>query len=251
MLAKRIVACLDIRDGRVVKGRGFKDLRDAGDPVERADAYRDGGADELAVLDVSATIESRPAHLRTIEAIARSLDVPLIVGGGVRTVDDVRRLLDAGADKVAINSAAFERPALLTDAALRFGTQCIVLSIDARRDARGGYAIATHSATNSTNVDAIAWAREGARRGAGEVLLTAIDRDGSRRGFDCVLIEHVSRAVRVPVIASGGARTPRDFVDAFAAGADAALGASIFHDGDATPRDVKAVCEEARLVVRP
>jgi cyclase len=251
MLAKRIIACLDVRNGRVVKGKQFQTLRDAGDPVERAQTYRDDGVDELVVLDVSATLESRLANMRTIEAIATSLDVPLTVGGGVRDLDDVARLLDAGADKVAINSAALAQPSLLEAAAARFGSQCIVLSIDARRGSDGGYTIATHSASRPASLGPIAWARQGERLGAGEVLLTSIDRDGERRGFDLDLIRGVGAAVRVPVVASGGASTPESFVQALLAGADAALGASIFHDGDATPRDVKAVCALAGVTVRP
>lgn len=251
MLAKRIIACLDVRDGRVVKGRQFLELRDAGDPVELARAYRNGGVDELVVLDVSATLESRLANLPTIEAIAENLDVPLTVGGGVRGIDDVARLLDAGADKVAINSAAFEFPDLLWNAASRFGRQCVVLSIDARSDEHGGYVVVTRSATRPTMTDALEWAWDGSERGAGEILLTAVDRDGKRRGFDCNLVARIANAVHVPVIASGGASTARDFVDVLRAGAGAALGASIFHDGDATPREVKAVCLQAGLMVRP
>ncbi|HEY5350618.1 MAG TPA: imidazole glycerol phosphate synthase subunit HisF [Candidatus Lustribacter sp.] len=250
MLAKRIIACLDVRDGRVVKGRQFEGLRDAGDPVERARAYRDGGVDELVVLDVSATLESRLANLRTIEAIATTLDVPLTVGGGVRGLDDVARLLDAGADKVAINSAALADPSLLEAAASRFGSQCIVLSVDARRG-ENGYTIATHSASRPSVLDPVAWARQCAALGAGEILLTSIDRDGSRDGFDLDLVRAVSDAVTVPVVASGGASTAQSFAQVLLAGADAALGASIFHDGDATPRDVKEVCARAGVTVRP
>ncbi len=250
MLAKRIIACLDVRDGRVVKGKQFAGLRDAGDPVELALRYRDDGVDEIVVLDVSATLESRLANRRTIEAIAATLDVPLTVGGGVRELDDVARLLDAGADKVAINSAALERPQLLDEAAARFGSQCIVISIDARR-AGDGYAIATHSATRAQARSPISWAREAVRIGAGEVLLTSIDRDGSRDGFDLELVRSACDAVSVPVVASGGASDARSFADALLAGADAALGASIFHNGEATANDVKAVCRDAGLIVRP
>ena len=249
MPAKRIIACLDIRDGRIVKGRQFRDLRDAGDPVERANLYRNEGIDELVVLDVSATLESRIANLATIEAIAELLDIPLTVGGGVRDIGDVQRLLDAGADKVAINSAALERPALLGEAASRFGTQCIVLSIDARR-AKSGYTVASHSGSNVLGIDAIAWAREGTARGAGEVLITAIDRDGERRGFDCGLVAQVCGAVNVPVIASGGASRADDFTAALRTGAAAALGASVFHDGDLRIADVKTACTRAGLAVR-
>jgi imidazole glycerol-phosphate synthase subunit HisF len=248
--AKRIVACLDIADGRIVKGKQFRSLRDAGNPVERALAYRDDGIDEIVVLDVSATLESRLANLRTIEAIAASLDVPLTVGGGVRAIDDVARLLDAGADKVAINSAALERPALLSDAAARFGSQCVVISIDARR-ADDTYAIASHSASRSLARNPFAWANEAQRLGAGEVLVTSIDRDGERRGFDLDLVRGICAAVDVPVVASGGASTPGSFAEVLVAGADAALGASIFHDGDASAADVKAACRAQGLAVRP
>ncbi|HUA08263.1 MAG TPA: HisA/HisF-related TIM barrel protein [Candidatus Acidoferrales bacterium] len=250
MPAKRIIACLDVRDGRIVKGKQFAGLRDAGDPVERALRYRDDGIDEIVVLDVSATLESRLANRRTIEAIAAMLDVPLTVGGGVREIDDVARLLDAGADKVAINSAALARPDLLAKAAARFGSQCIVISIDARR-AGDGYAIATHSASRPLARDPVAWARDATGFGAGEVLLTSIDRDGERMGFDLELIRNVSAAVSVPVVASGGASTPESFAQALLAGADAALGASIFHDGDARANDVKAACLARGLAVRP
>jgi cyclase len=249
MPAKRIIACLDIRDGRVVKGRKFRDLRDAGDPVERARAYRDDGIDELVVLDVSATLESRLANLDTIAAIAAMLDIPLTVGGGVRSLTDVQRLLDAGADKVGINSAALDRPALLGEAAGRFGSQCIVLSIDARRRERS-YTVASHSGSKTLAIDAIAWAREGTARGAGEVLITSIDRDGERSGFDCTLVAQISSAVDVPVIASGGASNIEDFVTVLRRGADAALGASVFHDGEVRAGHIKAACSRAGLAVR-
>jgi imidazole glycerol-phosphate synthase subunit HisF len=250
MLAKRIIACLDVRDGRVVKGKQFVALRDAGDPVELARRYRDDGIDELVVLDVSATLESRLANRQTIEAIAAALDVPLTVGGGVRDIDDIARLLDAGADKVAINSAALARPALLSEAAARFGSQCVVISIDARRSAEA-YEIATHSASRRHARSPFSWAREAVQFGAGEILLTSIDRDGSRKGFDLELVRTARAAVTVPVVASGGASDTRSFADVLAAGADAALGASIFHDGEATANDVKAACRGAGLTVRP
>jgi cyclase len=249
MPAKRIIACLDIRDGRVVKGRQFRDLRDAGDPVERARAYRDDGIDEIVVLDVSATLESRLANLVTVSAIAAMLDIPLTVGGGVRDLPDVQRLLDAGADKVAINTAAVQRPGLLDEAASRFGSQCIVLSIDARRNGRG-YSVASHSGNNIVGIDAIGWAREATARGAGEVLITAIDRDGERSGFDCGLVAQIGAAVDVPVIASGGASRIEDFTAVLAIGADAALGASVFHDGDLRAGHIKMACSRAGLSVR-
>ena len=250
MLVKRIIACLDVRDGRIVKGRRFTGLRDAGDPVERARRYCDDGIDELVVLDVSATLESRLAQIRTIEALADAIDVPLTVGGGVRDVDDVARLLDAGADKVAINSAALDRPSLLFDAASRFGSQCVVISIDAYR-AGNAFAIATHSASRPQRREASRWAADAVAWGAGEILLTSIDCDGVRQGFDLDLVRHVRAGVGVPVIASGGASTPGSFAAVLAAGADGALGASIFHDGHANAQDVKAACRARGLAVRP
>ena len=249
MPAKRIIACLDVRDGRVVKGKQFVGLRDAGDPVERALRYRDDGIDELVVLDVSATRETRLANCDTVRAIAEELDIPLTAGGGVRDIDDVARLLDAGADKVAINSAALARPQLLREAAARFGSQCVVISIDTRRDG-GGYAIATHSAERAHDRDPLSWAREAVHLGAGEVLLTSIDRDGSRDGFDLGLVRDACAAVNVPIVASGGASDAQSFADVLLAGAEAALGASIFHNGEATANDVKAVCRMRGLTVR-
>lgn len=250
MLARRIVACLDIRGGRVVKGRNFQNLRDEGDPVERASDYCKEGADELVVLDVSATLEDRLASLDTIEAIARAIDVPLTVGGGVRSAEDFARLLDAGADKVALNTAAIETPELITEAAQRFGRQCVVLSIDAAHNG-ARYEIATRSATRAVARDAVAWAREGEGRGAGEILLTSIDRDGTQAGFDLALIGDVAQAVRVPLVASGGAYDADSFALALLAGADAALGASRFHQGALTVREVKARCVARGLEIRP
>jgi cyclase len=249
MPAKRIIACLDVRGGRVVKGTRFESLRDVGDPVELATRYRDQGADEIVVLDVSATLEERLAHLQTIEAISDALDIPLAVGGGVRSEADAARMLDAGADKVAINSAAFDDPDLLARCAARFGSQCVVLSIDARASG-DGYAVATHAAQRSRAADAIAWAREGVARGAGELLVTAIDRDGTRTGFDCALIGALRASVGVPLIASGGAASAEDFARVLRAGADAALGASIFHDGRASIAQVKDACMRDALEVR-
>jgi imidazole glycerol-phosphate synthase subunit HisF len=249
MLAKRIIACLDIKDGRVVKGRKFAQLRDAGDPVECARRYRDEGIDELVILDVSATLEERIASLRTIEAIAERLDVPVTVGGGVRNEDDFARLLDAGCDKVAVNSAAVADPQLLSRAAQRYGSQCVVLSVDARR-AGDRYEFATHSATQSISRDAIEWAFEGQQLGAGEILLTSIDSDGTREGFDLELIQRYQSRLGVPIVASGGARNADSFADALIAGADAALGASVFHDRELTAATIKQRCHARGLVVR-
>jgi imidazoleglycerol phosphate synthase cyclase subunit len=249
VLAKRIVACLDIRAGRVVKGKQFVALRDAGDPVERALRYRDDGADEIVVLDVSATNEDRLASLQTVEQISRAVDIPVTVGGGVRTVDDFARMLEAGADKVALNTAAVATPSLISLAARRFGRQCVVLSIDARR-ANGRYEIAVRSATQAVAKDAVAWAAAGERLGAGEILLTSIDRDGTQAGFDLRLIETVARTVGVPVVASGGASTADSFVAGLVAGADAVLGASAFHSGALSVGAVKQRCAERGLAVR-
>lgn len=249
MLAKRIVACLDVKDGRVVKGRRFRDLREAGDPVECARRYCEGGVDELVILDVSATLEERIASLRTIEAIAEMVDVPLTVGGGVRNEADFGQLLDAGADKVAVNSAAVPDPQLLRRASERYGTQCVVLSIDALRTGER-YEFATHGGTRPVEGDAIAWAREAERLGAGEILLTSIDRDGTRGGFDLALIAACERAIGIPLVASGGARSPDSFADALLAGADAALGASVFHDNEFSIARVKARCALRGVLVR-
>jgi imidazole glycerol-phosphate synthase subunit HisF len=250
MPAKRVIACLDIKDGRVVKGVRFEGLRDAGDPASCALEYRRQGIDELVMLDVCATLEARLASLRTIERIASEIDVPLTVGGGVRSEEDAIRILDAGADKVAVNTAAVEEPAILQRLAARYGSQCVVLSIDARRRNRG-YEVATRSAMQPTGLNAVHWAQSGSALGAGEILLTAIDRDGTRVGFDLVLIAYLSRVLSVPLIASGGARNPDSFADAFVAGADAALAASVFHDGLLSVAAVKQRCRERAIEVRP
>jgi cyclase len=250
MPAKRIIACLDVKNGRVVKGVRFEELRDAGDPASCALQYSREGIDELVMLDVSATLEGRLASLQTVECIASEIDIPLTVGGGVRGEDDAIAILDAGADKVALNTAAVDEPAVLQRLAARYGSQCVVLSIDARR-ANGGYQVVTRSATQTTRLDGLQWARIGAALGAGEILLTAIDRDGTREGFDLELIADFSRVLNVPLIASGGARNADSFADAFAAGADAALAASVFHDGLLDVAAVKRRCRERGIGVRP
>ena len=233
MLAKRIIPCLDVTGGRVVKGVNFVELRDAGDPVEIAARYNDQGADELTFLDITATSDQRDVILHIIEAVASQVFIPLTVGGGVRTVDDVRRLLNAGADKVSFNSAAVARPQLIRDASDRYGAQCIVVAIDAKRRADGeGWDVYTHGGRKNTGLDAVAWAREMADRGAGEILLTSMDRDGTKSGFDLELTRAVSDAVPVPVIASGGVGTLQHLADGIRlGGADAVLAASIFHYG--------------------
>ncbi len=231
MAGVRIIPCLDIREGRVVKGVNFQELRDMGDPAEQAARYARQGADEIVVLDVTATLEGRLASVKAIESIRRAINIPLTVGGGLDGPEDARRLLDAGADKVALNSAAVARPALLTELAEQFGRQCVVLAIDARREGRGPWQVMTRSGSRQETLEAGTWAHQGGQRGAGEILLTSWDRDGTAQGYDLGLIEEVRRAVNVPVIASGGGALPRHMQEAVAAGADAVLAAGIFHSG--------------------
>jgi imidazoleglycerol phosphate synthase cyclase subunit len=251
VLTARVIPCLDVRDGRVVKGVRFQGLRDAGSPPELAAAYEAQGADELVMLDVSASPEGRATALDTVRAIRAVLSIPLTVGGGVRAATDAARLLDAGADKVAANTAAFESPALLADMARRFGRQCTVLALDAawNDDARR-FEVVVLSGTRRTGRDAVHWAREATERGAGEILLTSWDRDGTRKGYDLELTSAIARAVDVPVIASGGADRAQHLIDALRAGADAVLAASIFHDGDLTVAKVKDELAAAGIEVR-
>lgn len=250
MLARRIIPCLDVSHGRVVKGIRFQGLRDAGDPAERAALYEAQGADEIVILDVSATPEGRGHQLETVTRVREVLSIPLTVGGGIRSEEDVWRLLEAGADKVSINTAAVERPTLLSEIAVRFGRQCCVLAIDAAlRDGR--FEVLVKGGREGTGKDAVAWAREGEARGAGEILLTSWDRDGTRSGYDLALTRAVASAVRIPVIASGGADTPEHLAEALEAGADAVLAASIFHDGDRTVAEVKRFLAARGVVVRP
>ena len=244
MLAKRIIPCLDVTGGRVVKGVNFVELRDAGDPVEIARRYDGEGADELAFLDITASSDQRDIILHVIEAVAEQVFIPLTVGGGVRRVDDVRRLLNAGADKISINTAAVQDPGLVEAASRRYGAQCIVVAIDARRrlkdDFTGGWEVYTHGGRTPTGIDAIDWARRVTALGAGEILLTSMDRDGTRQGFDLELTRAVVDAVPVPVIASGGVGTLQHLVDGVTlAGADAVLAASIFHYGEYTVQQAK------------
>ena len=238
-LTRRILPCLDVRDGRVVKGIQFQGLRDAGSPVELARAYQEQGADELVILDVSATPKGRAHQVETIQAVREVLSIPLTVGGGVRTVEDGARLLEAGADKVGVNTAAVERPEILQELSRRFGSQCTVVSIDARGDGAGSWEVVVRSGKKKTGLDAVEWAREAVRLGAGEILLTSWDRDGTRSGYDTDLLAAVSQAVEVPVIASGGAANVEHLVAAFEAGADAVLAASIFHDGEVEVGELK------------
>ncbi len=254
MLARRIIPCLDVRDGRVVKGRTFVDLRDAGDPVVLAARYDRDGADELVYLDITASVENRRALFDVVARTAEQVFIPLTVGGGVRSVEDVRDLLLAGADKVGMNTAAVARPALVAEAADRFGSQCVVLAIDARRREDQGvrwYEVVTHGGRRPTGKDAIAWAAEGARLGAGEILLTSVDQDGTEDGYDLELTRRVVGAVGVPVIASGGAGIPDHLRDVLTAGqADAALAASIFHFDRYPIPVVKAALAQAGVPVR-
>ena len=258
MLAKRIIPCLDVTGGRVVKGVNFVELRDAGDPVEIAARYNEQGADELTFLDITATSDARGLILPIIEAVASQVFIPLTVGGGVREVSDVRRLLNAGADKVSFNSAAVANPQVISDASDKYGAQCIVVAIDAKRRnaqdaaARGpGWDVYTHGGRKNTGLDAVAWACEMVARGAGEILLTSMDRDGTRAGFDLELTRAVSDAVPVPVIASGGVGTLAHLADGVQqGGADAVLAASIFHYGDHTVAEAKAVMAARGIPVR-
>jgi cyclase len=251
-LAVRVIPCLDVAGGRVVKGVKFQDLRDLGDPAEAAERYAAEGADEIVFLDVGAAPEERGTALDWVRRTAERVFVPLTVGGGVRSVDDARALLAAGADKVGVNTAASARPELLTELARRFGSQCVVLSIDARRSQDGaGWEAVTHGGRTGTGRDAVAWAVEGVERGAGELLLTSIDADGTRGGYDLELLEAVSRAVPVPVIASGGAGEPAHLADALSAGASAVLAASIFHEKSYTVGQVKDEIARRGFRVRP
>lgn len=250
MLTRRVIVCLDVQGGRVVKGVKFRDLRDIGNPVELAQRYEAAGADEIVFLDISASHEARGTLLETVRRTAERLFIPLTVGGGVRQVDDIGNALRAGADKVSINSAAVATPALLTQAATRFGAQCVVASIDAKRLNDRWY-VHTHGGTRQTSLDAVEWAVECAERGAGEILLTSIDRDGSRSGYDTELTRAVAARVQVPVVASGGAGGVRDIVDILREGsADAALVAGIVHDQLCTVTEIKAAMATAGLAVR-
>jgi cyclase len=250
MLTRRVIPCLDTRDGRVVKGVKFQNLRDSGSPAELAAAYEAAGADEIVILDVSATLEGRANALETVRAVRGVVGVPLTVGGGVRTADDARALLEAGADKVSVNTAAVQDPSLLTALATRYGAQCVTLAVDARRDG-ARWTISVRSGTAAVPLDAVEWAQAGAAAGAGEILLTSMDRDGTQSGYDTELIAAVSSRVNVPVVASGGARTSADMVAALRAGADAVLAASIFHDGLTTVTAIKAELRQAGIEVRP
>jgi len=252
MLAKRIIPCLDVTGGRVVKGVNFVELRDAGDPVEIAARYNDQGADELTFLDITATSDGRDLILHIIEAVASQVFIPLTVGGGVRTVEDVRRLLNAGADKVSFNSAAIASPQVIRDASQKYGAQCIVVAIDAKaRPDQSGWDVYSHGGRKNTGLDAVTWARQMTEHGAGEILLTSMDRDGTKIGFDLALTRAVSDAIGVPVIASGGVGALEHLSDGIRiGGADAVLAASIFHYGEFTVGQAKALLARDGIPVR-
>jgi imidazole glycerol-phosphate synthase subunit HisF len=252
MLARRLIPCLDVKDGRVVKGINFVELRDAGDPVEQAATYERQGADELCYLDISASPEGRSTLVDIVRRTADQVFMPLTVGGGVRSVADAERLLEAGADKIAVNTAAIRSPALVADIAARFGNQAIVVAVDAKRRATGdGWEVFSHGGRTPEGLDALAWCRRVAELGAGELLVTSMDRDGTGKGYDLELIEAVATAVSVPVIASGGVGKLDDLADGLLAGADAVLAASIFHFGRHTIGEAKAFLRGRGLAIRP
>lgn len=251
MLSKRIIPCLDVDAGRVVKGVRFVDIRDVGDPVGLARRYEAEGADEIVFLDITASHEGRDTTLDMVQRTAESLFIPLTVGGGIRSAEDMRAALHAGADKVAVNTAALNDPAMITECSRRFGAQCVVVAVDAKQVAPGQWSVFTHGGRKDTGIDALAWCREAAARGAGEILLTSMDADGTRDGYDTELLRAVSSAINIPVIASGGCGSAQHMVDALAAGADAALAASIFHDQDHAVQEVKTMLAEAGIPVRP
>ncbi|HEY2645180.1 MAG TPA: imidazole glycerol phosphate synthase subunit HisF [Galbitalea sp.] len=251
-VAARVIPCLDVSDGRVVKGVNFLNLRDAGDPDELARRYYEQGADEITFLDVTATVDDRATMFDVVTATAEQVFIPLTVGGGVRSTDDVARLLASGADKVGVNSAAIARPGLLDEIADRFGAQVLVLSLDVKRSVamKSGFVVTTHGGRKETALDALDWAAEAIERGAGELLVNSIDADGTKLGFDLDLIAMVREQSAVPVIASGGAGAVDDFAPAIAAGADAVLAASVFHDGELSVGDVKHALAEAGVLIR-
>jgi cyclase len=250
MLAKRIIPCLDIKDGRTVKGTNFLDLRDAGDPVELAALYAEQGADELVFLDITATNEKRKTLSQLVDRIAHRINIPFTVGGGISSIEDVRVLLDSGADKISVNTAAFKNPDLINQLAGEFGSQCIVLAIDTKRHDDGRWYVYLNGGRVSTGTQCLDWAREGVSRGAGEILLTSMDHDGTKAGFAIDITSQVSKAVSVPVIASGGGGKPEHFEEVLNGNADAALAASVFHFGEISIPDLKGYLRSKRIVVR-
>jgi len=249
-LLKRIIPCLDVDRGRVVKGVNFVNLRDMGDPVELACRYEAEGADELVFLDISASAEARPTALEMVRRVSQKLSIPFTLGGGLRSIEDVYAFLAAGADKVALNTTAVTNPALIEEGARRFGSQCLVVAIDVKRDAAGSFRVFTHGGRKDTGLEAGAWAREVADRGAGEMLLTSMDRDGTGLGFDMAITSPLARCLTIPVIASGGALTPQHLLDAFQGSADAVLAATMFHSGDYRIDAVKRFLADAGIPVR-
>lgn len=251
MLAKRIIPCLDVRDGQVVKGVNFVNIREVGDPVALARAYSDAGADEIVFLDITATHEARKTVVDVVARTAQQVFVPLTVGGGIRTVEDFHTLLRAGADKISVNSAAVKDPTLISRAAERFGSQCVVLAVDAKRHGEGKYEVVVEGGRKFTGIDLIDWVKEGQRRGAGEILLTSMDADGTKEGFDLPMLRSVISAVHIPVIASGGCGSLAHFAEVFEeTDADAALAASLFHFGELTVGEVKTFLREKHIPVR-
>jgi len=251
MLKLRVIPCLDVKDGRVVKGVNFVSLRDAGDPVEQAAIYDAAGADELTFLDITASHENRDTIIDVVGRTAARVFLPLTVGGGIRSTEDMRRLLLAGADKCSINSAAIARPDFINEAARKFGSQCVVVAVDARATGNGGWEIFTHGGRNATGIDAVAWCAEMQARGAGEILLTSMDRDGTGAGFDLDLLKAVATRITIPIVASGGVGTLAHFAEGAAAGATGLLAASVFHFGQFTIAEVKSSLAAAGLPVRP
>ncbi|MDX4036770.1 imidazole glycerol phosphate synthase subunit HisF [Aliarcobacter skirrowii] len=249
-LTKRIIPCLDVNNGRVVKGVNFVGLKDAGDPVEIAKRYNDEGADELTFLDISASVENRGTIVDIVKNVAREVFIPLTVGGGIRNLDDIYALLNVGCDKISINSSAVKTPSLIDDGAKRFGSQCIVVAIDVKKVSDGSYHVFVKGGREDTGLDAISWAKEVESRGAGEILLTSMDTDGVKSGFDLEITKEISKIVNIPVIASGGAGNMKHFKDAFEAGADAALAASIFHFKEVDILELKKYLKENNVNVR-
>lgn len=251
MLAKRIIPCLDVDNGRVVKGVNFVNIKDVGDPVEIAKEYQKQGADELVFLDITATSDNRKTMSDVVNRVAKEIFMPLTVGGGIRTTEDFRQILLAGADKVSVNSAAVKNPNIIKDASKRFGNQCVVLAIDAKRDEKGEFKVAVNGGRVITDIDAVKWAKQGCELGAGEILLTSMDADGTKNGFDIELLNAVCNAVNIPVIASGGAGKTKDFSEVFIdSKADAALAASLFHFGELTISQVKDELRKNNIPVR-
>lgn len=251
MLTKRIIPCLDVHRGRVVKGVNFVDLKDAGDPVEIAKAYDQAGADELVFLDITASSDARSIIVNLVEKTAEQVFIPFTVGGGIRTVEDFREILKAGADKISVNSAAIRRPELISEAAYKFGSQCVVVAIDAKSRPEGGYTVYLNGGRVDTGLDAVEWAKKAESLGAGEILLTSMDADGTKAGYDLTITKAVSEAVSIPVIASGGAGTPSHFADAITqGGADAVLAASLFHYKELSIHELKIYLQSAGIPVR-